>query len=302
MSAFWSWFIIVLVVINIAGCVWLLWVTSRRRPGEPETTGHVWDGDIREYNKPLPKWWINLFWLTIVFSIAYLVYYPGFGAFAGTSGWTSVGEHDKQRAENEAKLAPLFARFADKSIPELAGDAEARALGQSVFANNCAMCHGSDARGAKGFPNLTDKDWQWGGEPEQILASILGGRQAAMPPFAAVLGSDQAVNETAVYVQSLSGQRVDPSLAAAGKPRFEMICAACHGREGTGMAALGAPNLTDGVWLYGSDFDSIRTAIVTGRNGYMPPHEPIIGSDRARLVAGWVYHLGQTSDSTNPAP
>lgn len=302
MSAFWSWFIIVLVVINIAGCVWLLWYTSRRRPGEAETTGHVWDGDIREYNKPLPKWWINLFWLTIAFSIAYLVYYPGFGRFAGTSGWTSAGEHDRQRAENEARLAPLFARFADKSIAELAADADARALGQSVFANHCAMCHGSDARGARGFPNLTDDSWQWGGEAEQILTSILAGRQAAMPPFAAVLGSEQAVNETAVYVQSLSGQRVDATLAAAGKPRFEMICAACHGRDGTGMTALGAPNLTDNAWLYGSDFDSIRTAIVQGRSGYMPPHEPIIGSNRARLVAGWVYHLGQTASASKPAP
>lgn len=293
MSAFWTWFIIVLVVINIAGCAWLLWWTSKRRPGEPETTGHVWDGDIREYNKPLPKWWINLFWITIVFSIGYLIWYPGLGGIEGYAKWTSVKEHDAQREANEAKLAPLFAQFEGQSIPQLAGNAEALRLGQSVFANHCAMCHGSDGRGAKGFPNLTDGEWQWGGEPEQILTSILQGRQAAMPPFAAVLGSDQAVNEVAVYVQSLSGQRVDPTLAAAGKPRFEMICAACHGRDGSGMTALGAPNLTDGIWLYGGDFDSIRTAITHGRNGYMPPHEPIIGPDRARLVAAWVYHLNQ---------
>jgi cytochrome c oxidase cbb3-type subunit III len=294
MSAFWTWFIIVLVVINIAGCAWLLWWTSKRRPGEPETTGHVWDGDIREYNKPLPKWWINLFWITIVFSIGYLIWYPGLGGIEGYAKWTSAKEHDAQRAENEARLAPLFAKFEGQSIPQLAGNDEALRLGQSVFANHCAMCHGSDGRGARGFPNLTDGEWQWGGEPEQILTSILQGRQAAMPPFAAVLGSDQAVNEVAVYVQSLSGQRVDPTLAAAGKPRFEMICAACHGRDGTGMTALGAPNLTDGIWLYGGDFDSIRTAITQGRNGYMPPHEPIIGNDRARLVAAWVYHLNQS--------
>jgi len=295
MSAFWTWFIIILVVINIAGCAWLLWWTSIRRPGEAETTGHVWDGDLREYNKPLPKWWINLFWITIVFSIGYLIWYPGLGGIEGYGRWTSAGEHDAKRAENEAKLAPLFAKFEGQTIPQLAGNEEALRLGQSVFANHCAMCHGSDGRGAKGFPNLVDGVWQWGGEPEQILTSVLAGRQAAMPPFAAVLGSEQAVNEVAVYVQSLSGQRVDPALAAAGKPRFEMICAACHGREGTGMTALGAPNLTDGVWLYGGDFDSIRTAITHGRNGYMPPHEPIIGNDRARLVAAWVYHLNQSN-------
>lgn len=302
MSAPWSWFIILLIVLNIGGCLWLLWWTSKRRPGEPETTGHVWDGDISEYNKPLPRWWINLFYLTIIFSIGYLVWYPGFGNFAGTSGWTSVSEHDEQRAENEARLAPLFARFADRPIPELARDADALRLGQSVFANHCATCHGSDGRGAKGFPNLTDRNWQWGGEPETILATILQGRQAAMPPMAAVLGSDQAVNEVAVYVQSLSGQRVDPAMAAAGKSRFETICAACHMADGSGMAALGAPNLTDGVWLYGGDFDSIRTAILAGRNGNMPPHEPIIGKDRARLAAAWVYHLDQTGGGSASAP
>lgn len=302
MSAAWSWYIIVLVVINIAGCVWLLWWTSKRRPGEPETTGHVWDGDITEYNKPLPRWWINLFYLTIIFSIGYLIWYPGFGRFAGTSGWTSTGEHDIQRAANEAKLAPLFARFSGRELPELAKDADALRLGQSVFANHCSTCHGSDARGAKGFPNLTDGDWQWGGEPEQILASILQGRQAVMPPLAAVLGSEQAVNETAVYVQSLSGQRVDPALAAAGKTRYESICAACHGVDGRGMVALGAPNLTDGIWLYGGDYDAIRAAIVQGRNGEMPAHEPLIGADRVRLAAAWVYHLSEPARSASSAP
>lgn len=302
MSAFWTWYIILLVVINVAGCAWLLRATSRRRPGEAETTGHVWDGDIREYNKPLPKWWINLFWLTILFTIGYLAWYPGLGSFPGLGKWSSSAEHDAQREANEARLRPLFARFADVPIPQLAKDPEALRLGQSIFANHCATCHGSDARGAKGFPNLTDGLWQWGGEPEQILSTILGGRQAAMPPLAAVLGSDQAVSEVAVYVQSLSGQRVDPTLAAAGKPRFETICAACHGRDGTGMTALGAPNLTDAEWLYGSDFDTIRTAIVNGRNGQMPAHEPIIGADRVRLVAAYVHQLDQAAHGRTAAP
>ena len=292
MSSAWSWYVILLVVINIVGYTLLLWWTSRTRgTSATATTGHVWDGDITEYNKPLPRWWINLFYLTILFSIGYLIWYPGFGNFAGTSGWTSVKEHDAERAANEAKLAPLFAGFADQSIEELARDPEALRLGQSIFANNCATCHGSDARGARGFPNLTDDDWQWGGDAEQILTTILHGRQAVMAPFGAALGDDQTINSVVVYVQSLSGQRVDPSMAAAGKARYEMICVACHGIDGKGMPLLGAPNLTDNYWLYGGDFDTIRTAITEGRSGNMPAHEPIIGTDRARLVAAWVYNL-----------
>lgn len=291
MSSFWSIFIILLVVINVAGCVWLLWWTSKRRPGEPETTGHVWDEDIREYNKPLPRWWINLFYLTIVYTVAYLIWYPGAGNFAGTSGWTSVGEHDADREVEEAKVMAALAPFAGRPIDELARDPQAVAYGRAVFAANCATCHGSDARGARGFPNLTDTSWQWGGDPQSVLTSILNGRQAAMPPFAAVLGSDQAVLETAVYTQSLSGAKVDAALAAAGKPRFQMVCAACHGAEGKGNPLLGAPDLTDGIWLYGGDFDSIRTAIVQGRAGAMPPHEPLIGETRARLAGAWVWSL-----------
>ncbi|MCB1553134.1 MAG: cytochrome-c oxidase, cbb3-type subunit III [Xanthomonadales bacterium] len=297
MSTFWSVFIILLVVVNIVGCVWLLWWTSRRRPGEGETTGHVWDGDIREYNKPLPRWWINLFYLTIVFTLGYLIWYPGAGSFAGTSGWTSAKQHDAERDVEEAKTAEALAPYANQPIDQLAADPKAVEYGRAVFAANCATCHGSDARGAKGFPNLTDHSWQWGGDPQTVLTTILEGRQAAMPPFAALLGSDQAVLETAVYVQSLSGTPVDPALAAAGKPRFDMVCIACHGPEGKGNPALGAPDLTDDVWLYGSDFDTIRTAIVQGRAGMMPAHRDLIGETRARLVGAWVWSQSRSADS-----
>ncbi len=295
MSAFWTWYIAALVVVNLVGCVLLIYYTGRRQPGDakPEDTSHIWDGDLTEYNKPMPKWWVNLFYITIVFSVGYLIYYPGIGSFQGTSGWSSAGAHDEEKAEFEARLAPLFAQFANTPIPQLAADPKALSLGQSVYANNCAMCHGADARGSRGFPNLTDASWNWGGSPEAILHTVLNGRQAVMPPFAAVLGSDQAVTETAVYVQSLSGMKVDPALAAAGKPRFEGVCAACHGVEGKGNEMLGAPNLSDGAWLYGSDLASIREGIVNGRNGMMPPHEPIIGLDRARLVSAYVYSLSQ---------
>jgi cytochrome c oxidase cbb3-type subunit III len=295
MTAFWSWFIAVLVVINIVGCVWLLWWTGRRRPGDPapEDTSHYWDGDITEYNKPMPRWWINLFYITIVFSIGYLVWYPGFGSFEGTSTWTSAKQHDAERDQAEQRMNAALARYDDRPLAELARDPQALAHGRAVFANHCATCHGSDARGARGFPNLTDRSWNWGGDADAILATVMHGRQAAMPPLAPALGSEQAVTETAVFVQSLSGQRVDPALASAGRNRFMMLCAGCHGLDGSGNVAMGAPNLTDGNWLYGGDFDSIRSAIVNGRNGQMPAHEPLIGPRRSRLAAAYVYSLSQ---------
>lgn len=299
MSTAWTTWIIVLVAINIVGCVVLLWWTGRAPPaGEGETTGHAWDeGAIREYNKPLPRWWLYLFYITIVFSIGYLIWYPGLGGLPGTSGWTSQGEHDAQRDENEARLAPLFARFESMPLPAIARDEEGLRLGRSVFANHCAMCHGSDARGALGFPSLVDGDWQWGGDPDTILASIMDGREGLMPPMGAALGSDLAITETAVYVQSLSGQRVSPGMAANGKRRFDTLCAACHGIDGKGNPLLGAPNLTDNVWTYGGSVDSIRYAIEHGRHGQMPAHRDIIGPIRARLVAAWVWAQSNPADA-----
>ena len=290
MTQGWSWYIAIVSLANILGCLWLLWWTAKKRPGEnseSETTGHVWDGDLTEWNKPMPRWWLNLFYITIAFALAYLVVYPGLGAYAGTQGWTSDKEHAKDVAEADAAIKPLFAKYAATPLPELGKNAEALALGRSVFANNCATCHGSDARGAKGFPNLVDGDWLWGRTPDDVLATILDGRQAAMPPLGPALG-EQGVTEAAVYVQSLSGQPVDAALAAAGKARFDMICSACHGPEGKGNVALGAPNLTDGIWLYGGDFAALVETIRNGRTGRMPAHRELLGEDRARLAAAFV--------------
>ncbi len=293
MSSAWSIFVIILTVLMIVGCTWLLWATSRPIKGEGETTGHVWDGDIREYNKPLPRWWLILFYATIIYTIGYLAWYPGLGNFAGLGGWTSAKEHDAQRDEAEAKLAPLFARFETMTIEQIAGDPDGLRLGRSVYGNHCAMCHGSDARGAIGFPNLTDNDWLWGGTPDAILTTVLDGREGLMPPLAAALGSDLAVSEVAVHVQSLSGRKVDPVMAAAGKRRYDTLCIACHGADGTGNQALGAPNLTDDIWVYGGSLDAIRKAINEGRHGQMPAHRDIIGPVRARLVAAWVWAQSQ---------
>jgi cytochrome c oxidase cbb3-type subunit 3 len=293
MTTGWSLYVISLVVLNIAATTWLLWWTARKRKSDSkdaETTGHVWDGDITEYNKPLPKWWINLFYLTIIYSIGYLIWFPGMGNFAGTSGWTSSGAHAADKARADAQLAEAFGRFDGMPIDQIAQDSDALAFGSRLFANHCAMCHGSDARGGKGFPNLTDGDWQWGGTPEDITTTLLQGRQAAMPPLGAVLGGDVGITEVAAYVQSLSGMKADPALAAAGQARFA-VCAACHGPDGKGNPALGAPNLTDDTWLYGSDFATIREGILNGRNGMMPAHAPIIGETRARIVAAYVWSL-----------
>ena len=298
MTMGWSFYIIVFVVLNIVGSGWLLWWTSRKRSANDTvdstaTTGHVWDGDLTEYNKPLPKWWINLFWLTIVFSIGYLVWYPGFGHFAGTGGWSSRGQLEAEQAVAEKKLAQAFARFDGQTIDAIAKDADALTTGRRIYANNCAMCHGSDARGGKGFPNLSDNIWLWGGKPEDILTSVLEGRQAAMPALAGVLGNEQAITEAAVYVQSLSGMPVDPALAGAGQKAFAGICAACHGADGKGNTALGAANLTDQDWLHGSAIEDIRTTIRGGRNGQMPAHREILGETRSRLVAAYVYSLSR---------
>lgn len=306
MTLGWTLFITIFTVANILACFWLLWWTRKRRDeplSQTETTGHVWDGDLAEYNKPLPKWWLNLFYITIVFSLAYLVLYPGLGGFAGTLGWSSSDQHAADARAAEAKIEPLFARFRSMDLLELKKDPEAVALGANVFAANCTTCHGSDGRGARGFPNLMDASWQWGGDPDAVLTTILEGRTAAMPGWGQLLG-EQGVTEVAVYVQSLSGQQVDPALAAAGKARFETVCIACHGIDGKGNPALGAPDLTDDVWLYGGDFATIANAIRNGLNGHMPPHGPILGQDRARLVAAWVlsHHPDPVAKAPEPAP
>lgn len=294
MSTSWSWYVIALVALNIVGCVWLLWFTGKRRAGDPapEQTSHYWDGDLTEYNKPMPRWWIILFYLTIVFGLGYLLYYPGLGAWRGTGEWSSQREHDAQRAENEARLAAALAPFADKPVEALAQDPAARKLGQSLFANHCAACHGADARGARGFPDLTDAVWHWGGTPDDILTTVRDGRQAMMPPLSSAFANDAEIDEVVAYVRSLSGQKVDAALAEKGAPRFA-VCSACHGPEGKGNVVMGAPDLTDGYWLYGGDAAAVRASITGGRNGQMPAHGDLLGPARTRLVAAWVYARSQ---------
>ncbi|WP_133477543.1 cytochrome-c oxidase, cbb3-type subunit III [Cognatilysobacter segetis] len=298
MSMGWSWYVIALVVLNIAGCVWLLWFTARRRPGDPKPTdtSHVWDGDLTEYNKPLPRWWINGFYLTIVFGVGYLVWYGGLGGLKGYSGWTSDKEYAADKAGEDAKLNAAFARYAGKPIDAIARDPHAVAIGHSIFTNTCSGCHGSSAKGAIGYPNLTDDIWHWGGTPDRILETVLDGREGVMPEWGKVLtgmGGENAVDYVASYVQSFADPKglENNFMAAQGKSLYEGVCVACHGADGKGNPAMGAPNLTDDYWLYGGSKAQLVQTIANGRHGVMPAHRALLGETRARLVAAYVWSL-----------
>jgi cytochrome c oxidase cbb3-type subunit 3 len=292
LNSFWNWFVIIITVVSILGCWWLLHWTkgvSDRSGDDVGSTGHIWDDDIRELNTPLPRWWLHLFNITIVFSLVYLVLFPGLGNFAGITQWTQVGQYEAEVESATVAQESVYARFRDMDPAALMADGEAMEIAARLFGNNCAMCHGSDGRGAKGFPNLTDDDWQWGGSFEQIMTTLERGRIGMMPPQGAVLGED-GIREAVAYVQTLSGQKADPDLAAAGQSRF-MVCGACHGMDGTGNQLLGAPNLTDNIWLYGGEPSDIEYTLVNGRNGNMPAFGDSLSEDRRRLLAAYVKQM-----------
>lgn len=298
-SSFWSWFIIVLTAISIAALFWLnRWMTTpRSKAKDTETTGHVWDGDLRELNNPLPRWWLNLFYLTLYFGIGYLLLYPGLGDFAGLLGWSSKQRYEKEVAAADMQYGALYVKYLAQDIPTLAADPEALKTGERLFVNYCAGCHGSDARGVPGggYPNLRDSDWLWGGDPQAIKATIANGRSGLMPPWGTVLG-ENGVAQITEYVVSLSGKRpVNKDLAMAGRSRFQQLCIACHGATGEGNVALGAPNLTDDVWLFGGTTKAIRQSIEQGRNGLMPAHLEFLGEGKVHLLAAYVYSLSHSS-------
>ena len=296
LNSFWNWFVIIISVGSILGCWWLLHWTkgvSDRSDDDDGSTGHVWDEDIRELNTPLPRWWLHLFNITIVFALIYLAIFPGLGNFGGFLGWTQIGQYDAELASATSTQESVFARFREMDGNALMADSEAMEIGGRLFANNCAMCHGSDGRGAKGFPNLANDDWLWGDSYDAILLSITNGRVGAMPPMGAALGED-GTREVVAYVQQLSGQKADPEMAEAGQARFQMVCMACHGMDGKGNQALGAPNLTDQIWLYGGNPADIEATIMNGRNGNMPAHENLLSEDRRRLLAAYVKGLSDS--------
>jgi len=288
-SGFWDIYIGLITIVSIVACAVLLKMQSVRNPSESETSGHVWDEDLREYNNPLPQWWMWLFYVTIVFGLGYLVLFPGLGSFSGTLGWTQLKQLEEENAQAQAAYGPIYDKFAAQDIAALAKNPEALAIGQKLFLNNCAQCHASDGGGSRGFPNLADKDWLWGGSPEAIKATITEGRNGNMPALGASLGAE-GVKDVAAYVQSLSGGAHDSIRAAKGKETFARICAACHGAEGKGNPAIGAPNLTDTIWLHGSG-DAILETITKGRSSRMPAHKDLLTSAKIHLLTAYVYSL-----------
>ncbi|MGV3741130.1 MAG: cytochrome-c oxidase, cbb3-type subunit III [Burkholderiaceae bacterium] len=301
-SGFWSGYVAVLTLLGIAGCALLLWMqskakieTKRDENGQVATTGHSWDEGLTELNNPMPRWWMWLFYITIVFGLAYLVLYPGLGSFAGKLGWQSTGEYQAELKKADAEYGPLFNGYLQKDIQTVAADPQAQAIGERLFLTYCAQCHGSDARGSKGFPNLADKDWLYGGTPEVIKTTILKGRHGQMPPMAAALGSDKDVENVAHYVLSLSGSTSDPIKSVFGKSKFA-ACAACHGANGQGNQAMGAPNLSDKVWLYGGSAETVMETIRKGRNNQMPAFGEFLGEAKSHVLAAYVWSLSNKTE------
>lgn len=289
----WSIGIALVTVLSLLACLVLLMVAARRRVmAEDNSTGHVWDEDLRELNNPLPRWWMILFVLTVLFSGVYLALYPGLGSMKGTLNWSSVGQHDKERAAAQAKSAPIYAAFAGQPAEALAKNPQATAIGERLFAQHCSTCHGSDARGSTSFPNLTDGDWLWGGTPELITQTITQGRQGMMPPMAAAVGGPEDVRNVANYVLSLSGSPHNAIAAQLGRAKFA-ACAACHGADGKGNPALGAPNLTDGVWLHGWGEDAIVRMITQGKTNVMPAHAQRLSPEQLQVLAAYVWGLSR---------
>ena len=294
-SEFWHWYIAIITVISILACVWLIrWMTSGfEKTDEVESTGHVWDGDLSELNNPLPRWWLGLFYITLAFGGFYLLLYPGLGSFEGFLKWTSKGQYEQEVTVMEAEVGPLFAKYEQTPILDLIKDPDALKVGERLYLNYCSTCHGSDARGARGYPNLRDGDWLWGGDPTNIKTTILNGRIAAMPAWEAALGGQSGIDEMTQYILRLSERATIDELADKGKAKYDIFCVACHGPDGKGNIALGAPNLTDDTWLYGGSITRISESLVKGRNGQMPAFREFLGEAKVHLLAAYVYGLSQ---------
>jgi cytochrome c oxidase cbb3-type subunit 3 len=291
-SNFWSVYVAGIALVGIVACLLLLYFSGKAKAmtANDNTTGHVWDGDLREMNNPLPRWWVGLFLITIVFSLGYLVLYPGLGTSAGKLGWSSAGQYDAEVAKANKELEPLYAKFSGMPPEDVAKDPQAMAIGDRLFMNNCAQCHGSDARGGKGFPNLTDKDWLHGGTHDKIKETLVKGRIGNMPPMAAAVGTADDVRNVAHYVLSLSNSPHDALRASLGKPKF-VACAACHGPDGKGNQTIGAPNLTDDIWLHGWGENAIIAMVNNGKVNQMPAQAGKLTDAQLHVLASYVWGL-----------
>jgi cytochrome c oxidase cbb3-type subunit 3 len=298
-SNFWSVYIAGITLVGIFACMLLLWFSGQAKAmtANDNTTGHVWDGDLREMNNPLPRWWVWLFIITTIFALIYLALYPGLGSFAGKLGWTQAGQYDAEVAKGNKEVEPLYARFNGMKPEEVAGDSQAMAIGERLFMNNCSQCHGSDARGSKGFPNLTDPDSLYGGAPDKIKETLVQGRIGNMPPMAAAVGTPDDVRNVAHYVMSLSNSPHDSLKASLGKAKFG-ACAACHGVDGKGNQALGAPNLADDIWLHGWGENAIVAIVNNGKVNQMPAQADKLTESQIHVLASYVWGLSNKAGAT----
>jgi cytochrome c oxidase cbb3-type subunit 3 len=301
MSSSWSWYVIAIVVFGLVYCAGVLLGAAQHKvvydsQGKVDkTTGHTWDGDLRELNNPLPKWWLILFILTLLFAVVYFALYPGLGDYKGQLNWSQTGQLQAELSKAKLEQDKIFAKFKTASLEDLSRDPQAHAIGQRLFLNNCAACHGSDAKGAKGFPNLTDNDWIHGGSPDKIVETLMLGRRGQMPPMAAAVGGPEEVRQVANYVLSLSGSGHNSILAELGKAKFKQVCAACHGAEGKGNQAIGAPNLSDKVWLHGWGEEAIIGIVNKGKVNVMPAQSPRLSDDQIRLASSYVWSLSHAT-------
>jgi len=297
--AFFGYFIAFIALGGIAWCLWLLFTQRRwlsiRPSGVPvEDTGHVWDEDLTELNNPVPRWWTWMYLLLCLFALGYLLLMPGLGMFQGVLGYTTAGEVRRHQAQLAEQVKPVYARYVDMAVPDIAADPAARQIGERLFLNTCAQCHGSDARGARSFPNLTDTDWMHGGTPDTIEQTITHGRHGIMPPWKGTI-DPAAASDAAHYVRSLSNLAADPLKIFRGRRTYETYCVACHGVDGKGNQALGAPNLTDSTWLYGSSEATIVQTILEGRDNRMPAHDAVLTPEQIKILTAWVWGLSNST-------
>jgi cytochrome c oxidase cbb3-type subunit 3 len=298
MPAFWNWFIAIGTIAFTIANVWLIMWSAKQGPqnvADDDVVGHVWDGDIEERNYPAPKWWLYLYYMTIVWAVGYMIAYPslGVGAYQGALGWSQLGQYEAEMQAAAEKYEPIYERFAAMDFAQLQQNPDALQLGKSLFASYCTTCHGSDARGATGYPNLADNDWLWGDSETHLTTTISNGRSGVMPVLAPALGGEAGINNMTSYVRSLSGLADENADALSAKPMFLALCSACHNADGSGNQLFGAPNLTDDIWLYGSSEQAVRATITEGRSGVMPPHGELLGAGRTKILAAYVASLSQ---------
>ena len=311
MSTFWSWYVSVLTIGTLLALLWLVFATRKgeKKGTTDQTMGHAFDG-IEEYDNPLPKWWFMLFIGTIIFAVAYLALYPGLGNWKGVlpgyeGGWTQVKQWQKEVDKADAQYGPIYAKYAAMPIAEVAKDEQALKMGGRLFSTYCSICHGSDAKGAVGFPNLSDSNWRWGGEPDTIKTTILHGRMAIMPGWGSSIGDGGVENVSACVRSSLAGLPLPEGSNAdlqAGQTIFNSNCMACHGPQGKGMPMMGAPDLTHPAgWIYGSSLAQLQQTIRYGRNGQMPAQDAYLGNDKVHLLAAYVFSLSQQASQAPAA-